>query len=165
MNPKWLSILLPAVLASAACAQLADPLSFALLKEYRAFRSSSNNPDPDSNDDSNRPSPGETVVLADLPGPGMVTHICLTAAANEYGWPRLLRLRVYYDGSSTPSVDAPRARWERLVRMRGRHCRCCASWRRSRGSAGLHTLPYARLRVAAGKALACRRSRICHSAE
>jgi hypothetical protein len=37
----------------------------------------------------------------------MVTHIWLTAAANEYGWPRLLRLRVYYDGSSTPSVDAP----------------------------------------------------------
>ena len=46
-------------------------------------------------------------MLADLPGPGMVTHIWLTAAANEYGWPRLLRLRVYYDGSSTPSVDAP----------------------------------------------------------
>ena len=46
-------------------------------------------------------------MLADLPGPGMVTHIWLTAAANEYGWPRLLRLRVYYDGSSTPSVDTP----------------------------------------------------------
>src|SRR6185295_4359471 len=24
-----------------------------------------------------------------------------------YGWPRLLRLRVYYDGSPVPSVDAP----------------------------------------------------------
>ena len=107
MNPKWLTILLPAVFASAACAQLADPLSFALLKDYRAFRSSSNNPDPESNDDSKRPIPGETIVLADLQGPGMVTHIWLTAAANEYGWPRLLRLRVYYDGSSTPSVDAP----------------------------------------------------------
>jgi hypothetical protein len=107
MNPKWLSIVLPALLAPAACAQLDDPLSFALLKEYRAFRSSSNNPDPDSNDDSKRPIPGETIVLADLSGPGMVTHIWLTAAANEYGWPRLLRLRIYYDGSSTPSVDAP----------------------------------------------------------
>ncbi len=107
MNPKRLPILLPVVLASAACAQLADPLSFALLKEYRAFRSSSNNPDSDSNDDSKRPIPGETIVLADLRGPGMVTHIWLTAAANEYGWPRLLRLRIYYDGSSTPSVDAP----------------------------------------------------------
>jgi len=28
-------------------------------------------------------------------------------AASEYGWPRLLRLRVYYDGSPVPSVDAP----------------------------------------------------------
>jgi hypothetical protein len=107
MHPKWLSILLPAVFASAACAQFADPLSLALLKDYRALRSSSNNPDPDSNDDSKRPIPGETIVLGDLPGPGMVTHIWLTAAANEYGWPRLLRLRIYYDGNSTPSVDAP----------------------------------------------------------
>ncbi len=28
-------------------------------------------------------------------------------AANEYGWPRLLRLRIYYDDSPIPSVDAP----------------------------------------------------------
>ena len=47
MNSKWLPILLPVIFASAVCAQLADPLSFALLKDYRAFRSSSNNPDPE----------------------------------------------------------------------------------------------------------------------
>jgi hypothetical protein len=107
MTSKWLSVLLPVAFGSAACAQFADPLSFALLKDYRAFRSSSNNPDPESNDDSKRPIPGETIVLGDLQGPGMVTHIWLTVAANEYGWPRLLRLRIYYDGSATPSVDAP----------------------------------------------------------
>ena len=76
-------------------------------KDFRALRSSSNNPDPESNDDSKRPIPGETITLADLAGPGVVTHIWLTVAANEYGWPRLLRLRVYYDGSDVPSVDAP----------------------------------------------------------
>ena len=37
----------------------------------------------------------------------MVTHIWLTVADNEFAWPRLLRLRVYYDGHKTPSVDAP----------------------------------------------------------
>src|SRR5206468_3485913 len=37
----------------------------------------------------------------------VVSHIWLTVAANEYGWPRLLRLRVYYDHSPTPSVDVP----------------------------------------------------------
>src|SRR5262245_36803539 len=77
------------------------------LKDFKALRSSSNNPDWNSNDDSKRPIPGETVVIADLQGPGQVDHIWLTIAANEYGWPRLLRLRVYYDGSPTPSVDAP----------------------------------------------------------
>jgi hypothetical protein len=107
MNPTCSSIVLLTICALAACAQPADPLSLAMLKNYRALRSSSNNPDPESNDDSKRPIPGETIVLADLDGPGMVTHIWLTVAANEYGWPRLLRLRVYYDGSATPSVDAP----------------------------------------------------------
>jgi hypothetical protein len=51
--------------------------------------------------------PGETLVMANLEGPGMVTHIWVTVADNEYAWPRLLRLRVYYDGEKTPSVDAP----------------------------------------------------------
>jgi hypothetical protein len=84
-----------------------DPLRFSQLKDFVAERSSSNNPDPNSNDDSKRPIPGETLTLADLQGPGIVTHIWITVAANEYGWPRLLRLRVYYDGSAEPSVDAP----------------------------------------------------------
>jgi hypothetical protein len=77
------------------------------LKDFVAERASSNSPDPDSNDDSWRPIAGETVTLADLAGPGVVTHIWFTVAANEYSWPRLLRLRVYYDDSPIPSVDCP----------------------------------------------------------
>ncbi len=84
-----------------------DPMAFSQLKDFQAFRSSSNNADWNSNDDSKRPLAGETTVLADLTGPGIVTHIWVTIAANEYAWPRLLRLRVYYDGSAEPSVDAP----------------------------------------------------------
>ncbi|HVT93866.1 MAG TPA: DUF2961 domain-containing protein [Bryobacteraceae bacterium] len=79
----------------------------ARLKDFTALRSSSNNADPNSNDDSKRPIPGETVILADLKGPGVVTHLWMTIASNEFAWPRLLRLRIYYDGSDTPSVDAP----------------------------------------------------------
>ena len=52
-----------------------DPLRFSQLKDFVAERSSSNNPDPNSNDDSKRPIPGETVTLADLQGPGIVTHL------------------------------------------------------------------------------------------
>jgi hypothetical protein len=84
-----------------------DPYQLAAPKPFVARRASSNNPDWNSNDDSKRPIPGETIVLADLKGPGVVSHIWMTIADNEYGWPRLLRLRIYYDGSDTPSVDAP----------------------------------------------------------
>jgi D-arabinan exo alpha-(1,3)/(1,5)-arabinofuranosidase (non-reducing end) len=94
-------------LAQAPGPGIPDPFGLLRPQDYVAGRSSSNNPDPESNDDSKRPIPGETVTLADLEGPGSVSHIWLTVADNEYGWPRLLRLRVYYDGGAEPSVDAP----------------------------------------------------------
>jgi len=77
------------------------------LKNYSAHRASSENRYVGSNDDSKRIMPGETLVMADLTGPGVVDHIWLTVADNEYAWPRLVRLRVYYDGKKTPSVDVP----------------------------------------------------------
>src|SRR5690348_13721994 len=88
-------------------AGIEDPFHLTEQQQFTAQRSSSNNPDWSSNDDSKRPIPGETIVLADLTGPGAITHLWMTIADNEYGWPRLLRLRIYYDGSPTPSVDAP----------------------------------------------------------
>jgi hypothetical protein len=99
-------------LAMAAAAQPAitgpiDPMAFSQLKDFTAHRSSSNWPDDEWNDDSKHPLPGEVLTIADLKGPGIVTHIWTTVSGTEYGWPRLLRLRVYYDGSPTPSVDAP----------------------------------------------------------
>lgn len=104
---RWLLALVPFSVASAQLPETLDPLRLTQLRGFEAFRASSNNADRASNDDSKRPLPGETIVLADLTGPGVVTHIWLTVAASEYGWPRLLRLRVYYDGSRVPSVDAP----------------------------------------------------------
>ncbi len=77
------------------------------MKSFTAQRVSSGNRFVGSNDDSKRIMPGETYVMADLRGPGVVSHIWLTVADNEFAWPRLLRLRVYYDGKKTPSVDVP----------------------------------------------------------
>jgi hypothetical protein len=107
------ALLLAALAALDASAQETAPLAplealqFAQMKDAKAERVSSSSPDPGSNNDSKTPIPGETLVLADLQGPGVVTHIWLTIAANEYAWPRLLRLRVYYDGNPEASVDAP----------------------------------------------------------
>jgi len=107
-------LLAPGILLICAAAQpqelttgLFDPFRLLEPKNFTAHRASSINEDLASNDDSKRPIPGETVVLADLSGPGIVTHMWITVAANEYGWPRLLRLRAYHDGSPVPSVDAP----------------------------------------------------------
>ncbi len=95
------------VLPQVAPGQPSDIFGLARIGGQRAYRATSNHPDPSSNDDSKRVIPGETVVLADLSGPGVVTHIWITVAANEYAWPRLVRFRVYYDESPVPSVDAP----------------------------------------------------------
>ena len=104
-----ISLILFSTLASAQAPfdDFLSPLGLARLKDYSAHRVSSDNRFVFSNDDSKRIMPGETFVMADLTGPGMVTHIWVTVADNEYAWPRLLRLRVYYDGHKTPSVDAP----------------------------------------------------------
>lgn len=77
------------------------------LKTFSAFRASSENHYVNSNDDEKRIMPGQTLVMANLTGPGVVVHIWVTVTDTEFAWPRLLRLRVYYDGKKTPSVDSP----------------------------------------------------------
>src|SRR5579863_303802 len=100
-------LILVSSLARAQAPDFLDSLGLARLKNYTAARVSSDNRYVFSNDDSKRIMPGETLVMANLNGPGMVTHIWVTVADSEYAWPRLLRLRAYYDGEKTPSVDAP----------------------------------------------------------
>ena len=96
-----------AVSAQTPANDLSDSLGLTQLKKYSSHRVSSGNSYIASNDDSKRIMPGDTLVMADVAGPGMVTHIWLTVASNEFAWPRLLRIRIYYDGHKTPSVDAP----------------------------------------------------------
>ncbi|HXK92932.1 MAG TPA: DUF2961 domain-containing protein, partial [bacterium] len=50
--------------------------------------------------------PGETKVLAEIEGPGAITHIWNTIAAEKY-YPRMLILRFYWDGQDIPSVEVP----------------------------------------------------------
>jgi hypothetical protein len=84
-----------------------DSLGLSRQKAYSSYRASSGNRYVYSNEDDKHIMPGETLVIADLKGPGMIAHIWSTVAENEFAWPRLLRLRVYYDGHKTPSVDVP----------------------------------------------------------
>jgi hypothetical protein len=102
----WIAVAM-ALQAQTPANDFLDSLSLARQKNYSSGRTSSGNRYVFSNDDSKRIMPGETLVMADINGPGMITHIWLTVAQNEFGWPRLARFRVYYDGHKTPSVDAP----------------------------------------------------------
>ena len=95
------------IIVAAACGPAQSLTDLPRLKNFSAHRVSSDNPYVASNDDSKRIFPGETFVMADLRGPGVVDHIWITVADNEFAWPRLVRLRVYYDGKKTPSVDVP----------------------------------------------------------
>jgi hypothetical protein len=50
--------------------------------------------------------PGATAVLAEIQGPGALHHIWVTIAAEPF-YGRKLILRVYWDGETDPSVEAP----------------------------------------------------------
>ncbi|MGH2632308.1 MAG: DUF2961 domain-containing protein, partial [Tepidiformaceae bacterium] len=50
---------------------------------------------------------GETVVLADLRGPGTVRHIWMTFPPARPETLRSLTLEVVYDGASEPSISVP----------------------------------------------------------
>lgn len=53
---------------------------------------------------------GETLVLADIEGPGTIRHIWLTVADRTDAGPFVLRdlvLRAYWDGNPSPSVEVP----------------------------------------------------------
>ncbi len=85
-----------------------DQLSVITRKqEGRRMRNSSGLFDPESNADSFRIQPGETVVLAKLEGPGEIQHIWFTIGAFDRRYPRTMVFRIYWDDARIPSVETP----------------------------------------------------------
>ncbi len=73
-------------------------------------------PDPNSNADRIKyVTPGETKVLADIRGPGIINHIWLTFSEARPNWleaggsarPDEIVLRMYWDDSKEPAVETP----------------------------------------------------------
>ena len=50
---------------------------------------------------------GDTITLLDDSGPGIITHIWITIASPEQYHLKKLVLRMYWDGETSPSVEAP----------------------------------------------------------
>src|SRR5579864_4292679 len=75
-------------------------------KDYIQHRSSSYDRS-GGNADARSIAPGETLTLLDENGPGLVSHIWFTIASDDPNHLKALVLRMYWDGESTPSVEAP----------------------------------------------------------
>ena len=104
-------LLISAIAAAPLLAAIGDgnPLGcLAELKDFRAMRASSTDPDWHNGNADFRPiEPGQTLTLADLKGPGQIAHIWFTISARDKFYSKLLTLRMYWDGEKEPSVECP----------------------------------------------------------
>ena len=114
MNIKYLLVPLTVIaLAAPAAAQpltlSGNPLSgLEQLKDFTTRRDSSSDPDwRNGNTDRRAIEPGGTLTLAELEGPGIITHVWCTISHRVPYYSRLLTLRIYWDGEQQPSVECP----------------------------------------------------------
>jgi hypothetical protein len=93
----------------AGFAEPVEGILSALTRSYesQSRRESSSNPDINSNGDDRTIKPGETLVLAELTGPGAITHMWNTVASQDPFSGRSLVLRIYWDGLEQTSVEVP----------------------------------------------------------
>ena len=108
MRKAAILALAAAALFAAACGTPSDRSGLSPLartQDYVSLRASSYDRTGGNNDSLNIKA-GATAVLADLEGPGLIHHIWVTIAAEAF-YGRKIVLRMYWDGESAPSVEAP----------------------------------------------------------
>jgi hypothetical protein len=80
--------------------------AYARAQEHRSLKQSSYDRT-GGNRDSWRIEPGKTFDVFDAQGPGVITHIWFTIAAQSGDHLKELVLRIYWDGNDRPSVEVP----------------------------------------------------------
>jgi hypothetical protein len=73
---------------------------------YQLVRVSSTDPT-GGNHDWRTVAPGATETVLDVDGPGIISHVWFTIAAQEPYHLKRIVLRMYWDGETSPSVEAP----------------------------------------------------------
>jgi hypothetical protein len=76
------------------------------VQKFTAHRASSSDPS-GGNMDMRRVNAGQSLTLAELPGPGIITHIWFTHMYPSRSALRKLVLRIYFDDLPEPCVEAP----------------------------------------------------------
>src|SRR5579859_437517 len=80
--------------------------AMARLREYKCHRSSSWDRT-GGNNDWVAVAPGASATLLDVKGPGVITHIWFTINSDDHMHLKNLVLRAWWDGESSPSIEAP----------------------------------------------------------
>ncbi len=83
-------------------------VSMARLRDYKCRRSSSWDRS-GGNADFTPVDPGATITLLDVKGPGVINHIWFTINSPDPMHLKNLVLRAWWDGESSPSIEAPSA--------------------------------------------------------
>ncbi len=86
--------------------QLSSKIDLTQPQDYVLKRVSSSDPT-GANADFRQIDPGGALTLLDANGPGILTHIWITVASPEVYHLKKLVLRIYWDGETSPSVEAP----------------------------------------------------------
>jgi Protein of unknown function (DUF2961) len=89
---------------------VADIASLAILRTYRAGRSSSWDRTGGNNDFVPENKPGDLITIADIRGPGQITHMWIAVNPTPDTSPDFLKhivLRAFWDGEENPSIESP----------------------------------------------------------
>jgi len=103
-SPTWLVSLLAGLLASQA--QEFSPEGLAALRDFESHRITSAEPS-GGNEDFRVLAPGQTLVLAEVKGPGCIVHFRDNITSHEPYHLRYHILRAWWDGEPEPSVEVP----------------------------------------------------------
>jgi hypothetical protein len=106
MRPAIFFLIITAAISANAQNWGAELSKVAQAQNYRLRRSSSYDRT-GGNADARQVAPGDTMTVLDENGPGQVSHIWFTIADKEDKHLKEIVLRAYWDGESTPSIEAP----------------------------------------------------------
>ena len=90
-----------------SCADAGDRLATLVAPHDYVLKRVSSYDRSGGNADSRQISPGDTLTVLDETGPGVITHFWATIASREMYHLKRLVLRMYWDGETSPSVEAP----------------------------------------------------------
>ena len=111
LRTAGLAAIVIALAAGAAFGQQLRPEldTLAFLRDYTSHRVSSADPTGGNADGlgRNRIQPGETRTIADLKGPGLISHMWFTIASTDRSHLKNIVLRIFWDDEAVPSVETP----------------------------------------------------------